>query len=154
MTNPPRRLPELSLPRESSGAATPISAAGRDASIVVFVHGIECEPCARYLRLLAAEKEAIREWDAKVVAVRVGEAVGANGVEAAAFEFPILADPAGTLAASLTLEVPAIVIADQWGEIHAAEVAGADHDFIAPAEVAEWAKFLAIQCPECQGEAL
>src|SRR5690606_28775006 len=34
------------------------------------------------------------------------------------------------------------------------EEAGDDHRFLPPEELVEWARYLAVQCPECQGEAL
>lgn len=154
MTNPPRRLPELTLLSETTGAPTPMNRRGRVAPIVILVHGGECEPCAEYLRQLDQAREAISEWDGRLLAVRSGKGADEPAAHADGLKLQVLLDPEGQFALRLTLEVPAVVIADQYGEIHVAEVAGADHDFISPAEIAEWAKFLAIQCPECQGEAL
>ena len=58
-----------------------------------------------------------------------------------------------TLAAA-GIPAPAVLIADQWGELFVVEPAGDDHGFIEPDEVVSWLRYLAIQCPECQGEAL
>jgi hypothetical protein len=47
----------------------------------------------------------------------------------------------------------AVVIADQWGEVRMAEAAGPSHRFEAGDEIVQWLRFIAIECPECQGEA-
>ncbi len=47
-----------------------------------------------------------------------------------------------------------MVVADQWGEVHAAEEAGPEHRFLPPDEVEAWVRHLAVRCPECEGEAL
>lgn len=67
------------------------------------------------------------------------------------------AAPDGTpqpLSGALRLDPPALAIADQWGEVHAGVAAGAEHRWLAVAEVADWLRYLAMQCPECEGEAL
>ena len=75
-------------------------------------------------------------------------------VDDAAQSFTVLADPDRTLAARLGISAPAVIIADQYGEIHLAAPAGDAHHLPHPAEIVDWLRYLAIQCPECQGEAL
>jgi hypothetical protein len=48
----------------------------------------------------------------------------------------------------------AAVVADPWGEVRFRHHGGAAHDLPDPAELVDWARFIAIQCPECEGEAL
>ena len=45
-------------------------------------------------------------------------------------------------------------VADPWGEVRMRHAAGAAHDLPSPAELVDWARFVAMQCPECEGEAL
>lgn len=154
MTNPPRRLPEVTLPSETTGVATPMNRRGRVAPIVILVHGGPCERCTDFLRQLDQAHEAITEWDGRLLAVRSGQGAQRSAPLVDGLKFQVLLDPEARFASRLSLEAPAVVIADQYGEVHVAEVAGEGHDFITPPEIADWAKFLAIQCPECQGEAL
>ena len=56
------------------------------------------------------------------------------------------------LFATLTI-APAVAVIDQWGDITDVHAAGPDHAFAAVSEVVSWARFLAVQCPECEGEA-
>ena len=66
----------------------------------------------------------------------------------------MLSDTGARLESGYGLAGGSLVIADQWGEIFHVEAGGpAVHPFPAPAEVAEWLRFVTIQCPECQGEA-
>ncbi|HKP74292.1 MAG TPA: hypothetical protein VJT67_02060, partial [Longimicrobiaceae bacterium] len=68
--------------------------------------------------------------------------------------FPLLLDAEGRVAAALGVRAPAVVVADQWGEVHEVFEAGEEHRFPRPGEVETWVQYLAIECPECQGEAL
>jgi hypothetical protein len=155
LKNPHRRLPELSLVSEATGSPRPLQESGRTAPVIVLAHGPDCGQCEAFLDHLAGEREAILDWDGQVVVVRSGAPDTDGGAEPAGRKsLQALLDPDGLLARALAIEVPAVVIADQWGEIHCAAEAGADHQFISPAEVAEWVKYLAVQCPECQGEVL
>ena len=43
------------------------------------------------------------------------------------------------------------MIADEWGEVYSVADAGAGHRFPGAPEIIEWVRFLAIQCPECEG---
>jgi hypothetical protein len=47
-----------------------------------------------------------------------------------------------------------VLIADQWGELRYVSPDGGGHPFPTPEEVTGWLRFLATQCPECEGEAL
>lgn len=64
----------------------------------------------------------------------------------------VAADPERRLA-SAGITVPAVLIADQWGELFVVEPAGVEHVLLAPDEIVAWLRYLAVQCPECQGEA-
>jgi peroxiredoxin len=154
LTNPSRRLPDLSLPASSTGALTPVRRPGREARVVVLVHGSDCAECREYLEQLTRDRQSILDWDGLIFVVTPG-APGETGHSGSVLEAPflLLSDPAGSLARSVSLQAPAVAVADQWGEIHAGENAGPDHQFLAPAEIIGWLRFLATQCPECQGEA-
>lgn len=102
-----------------------LRAPGRNATVLLTLHGEDCEACSDYVALLEKHADEIGEWDGRV-------------------------NPARDVAT----ENPAVTIADQWGEIAVTESAGDDHAFIEPAEVVEWLRFLAMKCPECEGEAL
>jgi hypothetical protein len=58
-----------------------------------------------------------------------------------------LADPEGKLASGMAR----VVIVDEWGEVYFVAEAGEEHAFPSAAEIADWVRFLAIQCPECEG---
>lgn len=135
LVNPAGRLPDLTLPSAPDGAPHRLRAPGRLSRVLVLVHGPECEGCAAYARELEGEREEIRAWDGRVLLVGPGE------------------DPEGRLAAALGLRPPAVVVADRWGQVHEAREAGEGHDFLPVAEIVSWLRYLAIQCPECQGEA-
>ena len=43
------------------------------------------------------------------------------------------------------------MITDEWGEVYFVADAGAGHDLPTLVEIGDWVRFLAIQCPECEG---
>lgn len=59
----------------------------------------------------------------------------------------ILLDPDGKLASGKAM----VIVTDEWGQVHFVSDAGAGHDLPAPIQIADWIRFLAIQCPECEG---
>jgi hypothetical protein len=92
----------------------------RGPHVFVMVHPENCEPCARYRVRLQAVLPSLHEWSAHLVFESV--AVG---------------------------ESPSLIVTDEWGEIFYQVVAAHD-DLPDPAELVEWARFVAIQCEECE----
>ena len=140
-----RKLPPLSLPSAPGGELRPVLVGGRQATVAVLLHEADCPACVEYLRQLAGVYPTLQEWDGQVVVV-------AGGVEGATelagredWPFPILADAEYRLAVALGLAPPAVVIADRWGEIHFSQAAET-HELAEPKELAEWLRFLAVQC--------
>lgn len=150
-----RRLPDVKLPAAPGGLPTPLRPPGRISPVVVLVDDAGCDACRAWLHRLAAASADIGEWDGRVILVVPAPPDQAIRItDDATKHFTILADPDRTLAARLGISAPAVVIADQYGEIHHAAPAGDAHDFPEPSEVVGWLRYLAVQCPECQGEAL
>jgi len=144
------RLPDLALPSVDGRSTVPLKPGGRLNPVIVALHGGGCEPCRAYLRDLASTAAELREWDAHVVVV-------AHDAEVAVDQnlpFPVVVDAERIFETRTGIAGAAVVIADQWGEIaHVAEAAQ-DHDLPSAREIVEWVQYLAIQCPECQGEAM
>lgn len=149
------RMPHLRLPSAPAGELVPLVApGGRMVPVVVALHGAECEACGAYLRRLFAEEGEFREWDGRVlVIVPGGVEDAARLVEAVDPPFPVLADD-GRFARWMGADGGAVLVADPWGDVRFRQAAGAAHDFPDPAELVDWARFMAIQCPECEGESL
>jgi hypothetical protein len=102
-----------------------LRAGWRNATVVAVLHDRDCGACAAYLARLAEQAAEVDAWDGRVKQVR-----------------------------DVDEDAPAVIIADQWGEIAVVECAGAAHRFMEPAEVITWLRHLAMKCPECEGEAL
>lgn len=148
LTHAPRRLPDIALPTPS-GATHRLRASGRRSPVLVLPHAAACDTCAAFLRHLAAAGDALRAWDADVLVIAPAPAERVVDVP-----FPLLLDPDRRVPSSLGVRAPAVIIADQWGEVHEIVEAGEEHRFPSAAEIEKWAQYLAIHCPECQGEAL
>ena len=146
-------LPDLRLPAVPGGTPVPLVAAGgRAVPILLCLHGPECAGCRAWVQAVAGAEAELREWDGRALVIVPG------GVDEAArlvegLPFPVLADEASKLWTRMGMEGTAVVVADPWGEVRYRHVAGAAHDLPSPEELVDWARFVAIQCPECEGEA-
>jgi len=152
---PTERLPDLRLPSASDGAPVPlVPTGGRLVPVVFAVHSADCAGCRTFAQALAAADAEMREWDGRVVVVVPGAVEeAARFAEGAALPFPVLVDAERKLWTRMGMEGAAAIVADPWGEVRMRHAAGAAHDLPTPAELVDWARFVAIQCPECEGEA-
>ena len=150
------RLPDLRLAEAHAETPAPLVApGGRQVPVVVLVDGGECGPCRAYLRRLAEVDGEMRAWDGRVVVVVPGSADDAARLADAVHPpFAVLADPEHRLRRRLGTGGAAVVVADPWGEVRFRHDTGAAHDLPEPAALVDWVRFVAIQCPECEGEAL
>ncbi|HEU4884094.1 MAG TPA: redoxin domain-containing protein [Longimicrobium sp.] len=155
-TPPVERLPDLRLPSASGGAPVPlVQPGGRRVPVIVAVHAADCADCRAFAQALAAAEAELREWGAHVVVVVPGEVdEAARFADGAGVPFPVVADADRKLWTRMGMEGAAAIVADPWGEVRMRHAAGAAHELPAPAELVDWARFVAIQCPECEGEAL
>lgn len=152
---PVERLPDLRLPSAPAGTPVPlVPTGGRRVPVIVAVHSADCAACRVFAQVLAAADAQLREWDAHVVAVVPGGAdQAARFADGAELPFPVVADAERKLWTRMGMEGAAAIVADPWGEVQVRHVAGAAHDLPSPAELVDWVRFVAMQCPECEGEA-
>ena len=140
------RLPDLALPAIAGG--DPVSLrAHRRAAVLVLLAGALDPADAAYLGALAAAAPALAGWDGRVLAVAPDAALG-PALDALALPFPALVDADGRVAAAAGVAAPALVVADQWGEVHLAATAaeGGGRAWPPVAEVERWLQFLAVRC--------
>ncbi|MCA1734322.1 MAG: redoxin domain-containing protein [Acidobacteria bacterium] len=146
LLNPPRRLPDITLQDVRERTPVRLRPAGDRSALIVMIHP-ECPDCTGWVEKLAEQKDELRTWKGDV------KLVGRNRAAEHTFPFRLLLDSENRLAAAVGLEAPAVVIADQWGEIHEAAEAGEEHRFLPIESAVEWIRHLATSCPECEGEA-
>jgi peroxiredoxin len=153
---PTERLPDLRLPSVSGGAPVPlVPPGGRRVPIILAMHSADCADCRAFAQALAAADAELREWDVHVVVIVPGDVdEAARFADGAGLPFPVVADAERKLWMRMGMEGAAAIVADPWGEVRMRHAAGAAHDLPSPAELVDWARFVAMQCPECEGEAL
>ena len=152
LTNPAKRLPAMML-ESSSGTEVSLEIPRRRSGVVVLIHGGACAICRAYVLGLLARAAEIAEWDGQLLVVQDGESADLQLGEDAAEGARVYIDRERILQLRIGLAAPAVLVADQWREIHLMESAGAEHGFVAIDEILAWLRYLAVQCPECQGEA-
>ncbi|MCS6954050.1 MAG: hypothetical protein RMK57_15795 [Bryobacterales bacterium] len=133
-------LPDLTLPSIGDRAAVALRPTlGR--TTVLFVPDLEgCPPCQRYLDELVALAEEFAVWEARLlVAVR----------PPLAYRLPHFAIPVQDADERFAgAHLPAVLVADRYGQLWDAVSAGASHRFPPSRDLAEWVKYLATLCPE------
>ena len=122
---------------------------GPMATVVFVPHLVSCPDCHGYLAELGASASGLQEWATRAVVL-----AGPGWVQQAPAGVLILDDTAGhgRTALGLGAAQAAVLQADRWGAIYQAEFIGADqsHDTLpAASELANLAKYIDIQCPEC-----
>lgn len=125
--------------------------------VVVIPHARACAPCAALLDEVAAVADDLRAWDARAVVLAAsddGQLPGTSGpgpeqAERTGIETVIDFDGELRAAADIAGDEAAVLVADRYGVIWYADVSHG-HDLPAPEELVERAKYLAIQCPECE----
>lgn len=101
----------------------PPLAAHRGPRTLISIHP-ECEPCSRWVAAhLDSLREVSRRW----------------GGTTALLESEVSAAPPGWLA-----------VLDEWDQVFHVDRFGAEHRFPDLESVAEWVRFVAIQCEECE----
>lgn len=147
-----RLLPDLKLSPARGGPPVAVRGNGREVGVLVFVHGSGCDACRAYVRELAGARQLLGEWGARLLVVSPEPAASAarlapepTGTAAVA------ADPDGAFGARTGLAPAAVLVADAWGELYHVAAAGPAHELPGVQEIVDWVRFVAIQCPECEG---
>jgi hypothetical protein len=141
-------LPAMNLVAVTTGGVVDLRVA-RGPRALVAMHSVECSACRAYVReRLAPVAPDLLEWGGRLaVVVPNGMANAASFAETTSDALEILVDVESALAPGHA----AVIIADEWGEVHFMADAGAGHELPAAEELVAWIRFLAIQCPECEG---
>lgn len=139
-------LPDATLADAGSGSTVPLRSQNRDSVVLVHSHGPECAACGRYLADLAGHVAELAAWDGHVVALIPDKDGAAAKFRERALPFPTLIEDERTKG---LMDDAGVVVADRYGQVYAVAPAGPAHAFLAPQEVEQWVRFLAIQCPEC-----
>lgn len=126
---------------------------GRAASCCLLLHSVRCDACLAYLERLTADPSCAGHAVQGIVLDERTETLDARTGERAKGS-TVLFDRGGLVAHAVGAAPPAWVAADAWGAIHALRHVGDAHAWPQPLEIGRWLDFIAMQCPECQGEAL
>jgi hypothetical protein len=132
-TRPGRRiavgdmLPPLPSLAAATGAAAAPQPTPRDALVLVLLPR-DSSAWAGYVAALDDAAADIRHWYARIVVAPAGAASGVLGL-----------DPRSA----------ALLIVDRYGQVYHVAEAGEDGQLPDVAEIEQWTRFLATQCPEC-----
>lgn len=115
--------------------------------VVIFHHGRSCAACRRLLQHVAAHHSQFQAQQATVLAIGPDQGARAQELIGELHEaMPVLIDPTGRTAARAGFQVPALLVADRWGEIWAAWEGGATHTLPEVEELEEWLTVVQCDC--------
>ena len=153
LKSPSRPLPDIQLPAASGNGPHSLTPRARWSLVIVLLHGLDCEDCLRFLHQLEGAQAGLTEWDAEI-AVVLKQISDNGGMPALAPTIRVLVDAEHTVEAAAHVAAPAVLVVDQWRDVRESWEAGEAHHFPPVTELISWARFLATQCPECEGESL
>lgn len=148
---PGNRLPRLELIEARDGGTRVLPEVSRDALILLILPAAYQEWTA-YLAAMNRAADAVRQWDARILIVMTGELDVAPEVSRhSAPDLTVLLEADAAVHRRLGIQpgFGALVIVDRYGQIYDFVQAEREDELPDPAEVEEWAKYLATQCPEC-----
>ena len=136
-------LPAMRLVSAATGAAVDLHAV-RGPRAVVAMHSVGCAACRDYVREQVAHvARDIAEWGGRVCVVVPGRRGDASDfAETTTDALEVLVDADGAFAQRRA----AVVVTDQWGEVHSAVDAAAGHELPDPEQLVVSIRFLATQC--------
>ena len=148
-------LPSFQLPTAGGGSLGPWAFKGRRNLVLYFVDSVDCLTCQRALRDLADRYRELRDHEAEVLVIApLQQDRALRARSSLGLPFPILVDPDSSVYARYGLlignghAVPAVLVADRYGEIFAQSIGTPDHALIGVAEILSWLQLIEIQCPE------
>lgn len=154
-----RAIPSRSLSTDADDTFRLTSLRGRRQAILHLAHDATCLPCFGYARQLVARRAEADELDTEVVVVVTGTPEAAGGWRHAIDPaVPIVADPDATWKTAVAdhLGVPGgeafVLVVDRYGAPRAVSAAPEAGGCLDPSEAISWARFVALDCPECSGE--
>jgi hypothetical protein len=149
LTGRKHHLPEIMLDAESGTAV--LQRTGH-ALCALYMHDWSCEACRIEAGKVMEAAAEIGSWDCDVALIIRAQPQPSPLPLPAGMR--VLYDPDGKFGAPANIDVPGIVIADEWADISFRRAAGPGHEFPGMPRLISEVRYLATRCPECEGEAL
>ena len=153
LKSPSRPLPDIELPAASGDGSYTLTARPRWSLVIVLLHSLDCQGCLNFVRLLEEVQAELTEWDGEV-AIVLKQIHDNTTIPELSSTTRVLVDAEHTFESAAHVVAPAVLVVDQWHDVRESWEAGDAHRFPAVSEIVSWARFLATQCPECEGESL
>jgi hypothetical protein len=148
LTSRTHHLPEIRL--DTQGGPTLLQRPGR-ALLALCMHDFSCAACNSHMEKVVGAADEVEAWGCDVALIMRAQPQSSPPLPPA---IRVFYDPAGRFEAAARIDCPAVVIADEWADITFRHAAGPDHEFPAMPRVLSEIRYLAVRCPECEGEAL
>ncbi len=140
------RLPDRALPDRADGTLVPLRRARHGTVLVLLGPSLEPRDLA-FVQALAAQREALRAWDGRVLLIvadaRVPDTASLGALQPA---LSVLVDADRSVAMAADVQPPALVVTDQYGEVYFRESVTPERGWPTVASVEQWLRFLAIRC--------
>ncbi len=142
-------IPPLRLPSAGGEEIDVWDLKGRKNLVLAFFPGGPCAECEEFVEAVKAEYEHYSEDNAVVLAiVRDAEWHAALLQDRFQPPFPVLYDKSGDMMARYTRCLPAVFVADKFGELYAQWIIGPGGKFPAQKEILDVLDLINLECPE------
>lgn len=122
---------------------------GRKNIVLVFLTKDQWQLCLEFLRSTINVYHQYEEEDAIVLAIVQGNLADATALHHDLKpSFPILYDPDGKVTQRFTSHLPAVFVADRYGEVHAKWIVEPEKGFPTQKEVLDALDLINLECPE------
>jgi hypothetical protein len=115
---------------------------GRTACVLVVVHSDRCDACREYVQDLCDQRPQLFEWGERLIVVVRDPSEDPPDFDRTNLDVFIESEE------KLSFSGTGVIVTDEWGDIFHA-TAG-HHRFLSSTALAEWLRFIAMQCPECE----
>ena len=109
------------------------------------LHTGDCAACHRYAGVLTEAAPEVGAWSGRIILVaHRTDRLDLRRLRDAGVR--VVEDPKRVM----VVDEASVAIADEWGEIFFAVAADDIHSLPSADEIADWVRFISIQCPECE----
>ncbi len=119
-------------------------------SLVLVFFGTDCSKCNDFLSALASRYDEYKSADAEILAIGEGTDDRVREIaHARSLPFPVLADPEGSVLSLYSTEVPAVFVADRFGEVRMTSLSSDDAHLPNQERLLTALQLAQLECPEC-----
>ena len=143
-------VPPFELPSAGGGTISIWDYKGLHHLMIAFLPGGDCPECIEFLRAVSDEYPQYEEENTVVLAAIRDTESRANALhDQLQPPFPVLYGETGVVSDRYASSLPAVFVADKFGELYAQWIVGPGGSFPSQKEILDVLDLINLECPEC-----